>query len=116
MAASQKPKLICVKMFREVLSLVICSQGLLFCSYSDDEKKKKHKRKVRSGSKTEPIVWKTDIENFHNIYAELGRLVDEKAMFFICNMIVSLSKCTYQVPRARNRVSTSRVTVNLVFS
>ncbi|CAH3018961.1 unnamed protein product [Porites evermanni] len=40
---------------------------------SDDEKKKKHKRKVRSGSKTEPIVWKTDIENFHNIYAELGR-------------------------------------------
>ena len=57
----------------EVLSFVICSQRLLFCSYSDDEKKKKHKRKVRSGSKTEPIVWKTDIENFHNIYAELGR-------------------------------------------
>ena len=72
----------------EVLSLVICSRRLLFCSYSDDEKKKKRKRKVRSGSKTEPIVWKADIENFHNIYAELGRWVDEKAMFFICNMIV----------------------------
>ena len=41
--------------------------------FLDDEKKKKHKRKPRSGSKTEPINWKKDIDNFHNIYAELGR-------------------------------------------
>ncbi|KAK2561484.1 Kalirin [Acropora cervicornis] len=41
---------------------------------SDDEKRKKHRRKKRSGSKPEPIVWKKEIENFHNIYAELGRL------------------------------------------
>ena len=87
----------------EVLSLVICSQILLFCSYSDDEKKKKHKRKVRSGSKTEPIVWKTDIENFHNIYAELGRWVDEKAMFFICNMIVLVKQMHF--PRAKREKS-----------
>ncbi|XP_068751668.1 kalirin-like isoform X6 [Montipora capricornis] len=40
---------------------------------SDDEKRKKHKRKKRRGSKSEPIVWKKDIENFHNVYAELGR-------------------------------------------
>ena len=86
-----------------VLSLVMCSQKLLFCSYSDDEKKKKHKRKVRSGSKTEPIVWKTNIENFHNIYAELGRWVDEKAMFCNCNVIV-LVKQMY-LPRAKREKS-----------
>ncbi|XP_067020221.1 kalirin-like isoform X6 [Acropora muricata] len=40
---------------------------------SDDERRKKHRRKKRSGSKPEPIVWKKEIENFHNIYAELGR-------------------------------------------
>ena len=49
----------------------------IFCSFLflDDEKRKKHRRKKRSGSKPEPIVWKKEIENFHNIYAELGRLV-----------------------------------------
>ena len=54
---------------------------------------------MRSGSKTEPIVWKTDIENFHNIYAELGRWVDEKATFFNCNMIVFVKQI--HLPRAK---------------
>ncbi|RMX44252.1 hypothetical protein pdam_00005282 [Pocillopora damicornis] len=40
---------------------------------SDDEKKKKNKRKVRSNSRSDPIVWKKDIEDYYNIYAELGR-------------------------------------------
>ena len=45
------------------------------CSlFSDEDKKKKSsKRKQRSNSQREPIVWKTDIEAFYNIYAELGR-------------------------------------------
>ena len=58
---------------------------------------------MRSGSKTEPIVWKTDIENFHNIYAELGRWVDEKSMFFIRNIIVFVKQM--HLPRAKREKS-----------
>ncbi|XP_078344088.1 death-associated protein kinase 3-like [Oculina patagonica] len=41
--------------------------------FLDDDKKKKSKKKQRCNSQREPIVWKTDIDDCYNIYAELGR-------------------------------------------
>ncbi|XP_020600716.1 triple functional domain protein-like isoform X7 [Orbicella faveolata] len=50
------------------------SDSITLDAESDEDKKKKTcKRKQRSNSQREPIVWKTDIEAFYNIYAELGR-------------------------------------------
>jgi len=59
-----------------LVALTVLKSCFLYSTFLDEDKKKKTcKRKQRSNSQREPIVWKTDIEAFYNIYAELGRYV-----------------------------------------
>lgn len=110
------PKLfvLCVAFFR---FLGMLCENIFWSLFLDDERRKKHRRKKRSGSKPEPIVWKKEIDNFHNIYAELGRYVSTTRLTRLNKNMTRVTACPASVSKAIVPCSleVSRVDINCYF-